>query len=238
MQVTISLGLEELKLLPEELRQKIQSSLGLPVSTEPQYDIRDFMDRGICPPHRFKTVGEWLANTPLLPMGPAPAGYPAPAFVPPAPQPMPSFAPPVQQMAPPQSMPAPPAKQPVVQNGVPTFMASKGGLDQQSVAVDVMSNQPVTPATPPSAPVMPQFNQAPLTVAPVTTGVAAMAPVTGPAVDAATVRAAAIRAHNSLTNGKQIVAAAQAASGVSIAGLTNENASMLAAALRQQGVNV
>ena len=223
MQVTISLGLEELKLLPEELRQKIQSSLGLPVVT-PQQIQQAYVQQ---------TVQEILQ--------PAVAQLPpqvTPAFVPPAPQPMPSFAPPVQQMAPPQSMPAPPAKQPVVQNGVPTFMASKGGLDQQSVAVDVMSNQPVTPATPPSAPIMPQFNQAPLTVAPVTTGVAAMAPMTGPAVDAATVRAAAIRAHNSLTNGKQIVAAAQAASGVSIAGLTNENAPMLAAALRQQGVNV
>lgn len=229
MQVTISLGLEELKLLPEELRQKIQSSLGLPVVT-PQQIQQAYVQQ---------TVQEILQ--PVVTAGPNPYSVQSqvmPAFVPPAPQPMPSFAPPVQQMAPPQSMPAPPAKQPVVQNGVPTFMASKGGLDQQSVAVDVMSNQPVTPATPPSAPVMPQFNQAPLTVAPVTTGVAAMAPMTGPAVDAATVRAAAIRAHNSLTNGKQIVAAAQAASGVSIAGLTNENASMLAAALRQQGVNV
>lgn len=226
MQVTISLGLEELKLLPEELRQKIQSSLGLPVVTPQQAQ-----------PWAQQAVQDFVTAQ----------QYPQPpvtqAFVPPAPQPMPSFAPPVQQMAPPQmappqSMPAPPAKQPVVQNGVPTFMASKGGLDQQSVAVDVMSNQPVTPATPPSAPVMPQFNQAPLTVAPVTTGVAAMAPMTGPTVDANTVRAAAIRAHNSLTNGKQIVAAAQAQSGVSIAGLTNENAPMLAAALRQQGVNV
>jgi|694.fasta_scaffold00458_33 hypothetical protein len=212
MQVTISLGLEELKLLPEELRQKIQSSLGLPVVT-PQ-----------------RTIPEVATSTShaILPVFAAPE----------APQAVPAFALPVQQMVPPASMPAPPAKQPVVQNGVPTFMPSKGGLDQQSVAVDVLSNQPVTPATPPSAPVMPQFNQAPLTVAPVTTGVAAMAPITGPAIDAGTVRAAAIRAHNSLTNGKAIVAAAQAASGVSIAGLTNENASLLANALRQQGVNV
>ena len=223
MQVTISLGLEELKLLPEELRQKIQSSLGLPVAT-PQQVTQAYVQQ---------TVQEILQPVVTA----VPGQYSAP-FMPPAPQPMPSFAPPVQQVAPPQSMPAPPAKQPVVQNGVPTFMASKGGLDQQSVAVDVMSNQPVTPATPPSAPVMPQFNQAPLTVAPVTTGVAAMAPMAGPTVDAATVRAAAIRAHNSLTNGKQIVAAAQTQSGVSIAGLTNENAPMLAAALRQQGVNV
>ena len=224
MQVTISLGLEELKLLPEELRQKIQSSLGLPVVT-PQQVQQAYVQ---------PTVQELYAQQTVTPL----PSQVMPAFMPPAPQPMPSFAPPVQQMAPPQSLPAPPAKQPVVQNGVPTFMASKGGLDQQSVAVDVMSNQPVTPATPPSAPVMPQFNQAPLTVAPVTTGVAAMAPMAGPAVDAATVRAAAIRAHNSLTNGKQIVAAAQTQSGVSIAGLTNENAPMLAAALRQQGVNV
>ena len=224
MQVTISLGLEELKLLPEELRQKIQSSLGLPVVT-PQQVQQAYVQ---------PTVQELYAQQTVTPL----PSQVMPAFMPPAPQPMPSFAPPVQQMAPPQSLPAPPAKQPVVQNGVPTFMASKGGLDQQSVAVDVMSNQPVTPATPPSAPVMPQFNQAPLTVAPVTTGVAAMAPMAGPTVDAATVRAAAIRAHNSLTNGKQIVAAAQTQSGVSIAGLTNENAPMLAAALRQQGVNV
>lgn len=218
MQVTISLGLEELKLLPEELRQKIQSSLGLPVVT-PQRTIPEVAT--------LTSVATSTSHTS------------PPAFVvPEAPQPMPAFAPPVQQMVPPTSMPAPPAKQPVVQNGVPTFMPSKGGLDQQSVAVDVLSNQPVTPATPPSAPVMPQFNQAPLTVAPVTTGVAAMAPVTGPAIDAGTVRAAAIRAHNSLTNGKAIVAAAQAASGVSIAGLTNENASLLANALRQQGVSV
>jgi hypothetical protein len=219
MQVTITLGLEELKLLPEELRQKIQSSLGLPVATPQQAYVQ-------------QAVQEILQ----------PAVAQLPAFAPPASLPtqvLPAFVPPVQQMTPPQSMPAPPAKQPVVQNGIPTFMASKGGLDQQSVAVDVISNQPVTPATPPSTPVIPQINQAPLTVAPVTTGVAAMAPMqAGPPVDAATVRAAAIRAHNSLTNGKQIVAAAQAASGVSIAGLTHENAPLLANALRQQGVNI
>lgn len=223
MQVTISLGLEELKLLPEELRQKIQSSLGLPVVT-PQQVTQAYVQQA---------VQEILQ--PVVTAGPAftPFNHPAPVQ-----QPMPSFAPPVQQMAPPQSIPAPPAKQPVVQNGIPTFMPSKGGLDQQSVAVDVMSNQPVTPATPPSAPVMPQFNQAPLTVSPVTTGVATMAPMQGVTIDAGAVRAAAIRAHNSLTNGKQIVAAAQAASGVSIAGLTNDNAHLLANALRQQGVNV
>lgn len=225
MQVTITLGLEELKLLPEELRQKIQSSLGLPVVTQQQ----------MAQAYVQQTVQEILQQ-PVVTAVPQTLQQAMPAFAPPTqlqtvlPNAMP-------HVAPPQSMPAPPAKQPVIQNGVPTFMPSKDGLDQQSVAVDVMTNNPVTPATPPSAPVVPQFNQAPLTVAPVTTGVAAMAPM-GPAVDAATVRAAAIRAHNSLTNGKQIVAAAQAASGVSIANLTNENAPLLAHHLRNQGVNV
>jgi hypothetical protein len=206
MQVTISLGLEELKLLPEELRQKIQLSLGLPVVTAQVF--------------AQQVVQETPQPTVI------------PVYHPP--QAMPAFTPPVQQM----DMPAPPVKQPVVQNGIPTFLPSRGGIDQQSIAVDVMSNQAFTPAAAPSAPTMPQFNQAPLTVAPVTTGVAVMAPMTGPLVDAATVRAAAIRTHNNLTNGKQLVAAAQAASGVSIAGLTGDNAHLLANALRQQGVQV
>jgi hypothetical protein len=212
MQVTITLGLEELKLLPEELRQKIQSSLGLPVVT-PQQVTQAYVQQA---------VPEILQ----------------PAVTPPAQQAMPTFAPPVQQVAPPQSMPAPPIKQAVVQNGIPTFTASRGGLDQQSVAIDVLSNQPVSPATPSSAPVMPQFNQAPLTVAPVTTGVAAMASMPSVTIDPGTVRAAAIRTHNNVPNGKQIVAAAQTASGVSIAGLDASNAHLLANALRQQGVEV
>lgn len=215
MQVTITLGLEELKLLPEELRQKVQSSLGLPVTT-PQQIQQAYVQQA---------VNEILQQ---------PQVTQVPAFAPPASLPsqvLPSFTPP-------QSMPAPPTKQPVVQNGIPTFMPTKGGLDQQSVAVDVLSNQPITPATPPSAPVMPQFNQAPLTVAPVTTGVAAMAPMPGVTIDPSKVRAAAIRAHNNMPNGKQIVAAAQSASGVTIAGLTADNAHLLANALAQQGVQV
>lgn len=227
MQVTITLGLEELKLLPEELRQKIQSSLGLPVVT-PQQIQQAYVQH---------TVNEILQQPQVtsVPAFAPPASLPTqvlPSFMPPAPQAMPSFAPPQQ------AMPEPPTKQPVVQNGIPTFMPTKGGLDQQSVAIDVMSNQPVTPATPPSAPAMPQFNQAPLTVAPVATGVAAMAPMQGVTVDPSKVRAAAIRAHNNMPNGKQIVAAAQSASGVTIAGLTAENAHLLANALAQQGVQV
>lgn len=227
MQVTITLGLEELKLLPEELRQKIQSSLGLPVVTQQQ----------VQQPWVQPTVQELYAQQTVTPV-PAfapPASLPSqvlPSFMPPAPQAMPSFAPPQQ------AMPEPPTKQPVVQNGIPTFMPTKGGLDQQSVAIDVLSNQPITPATPPSTPVMPQFNQAPLTVAPVTTGVAAMAPMQGVTVDPSKVRAAAIRAHNNMPNGKQIVAAAQSASGVTIAGLNTENAYLLANALAQQGVQL
>lgn len=225
MQVTISLGLEELKLLPEELRQKIQASLGLPVVT-PQQVTQAYVQQA---------VQEILQPAVTV----VPGHYPAQPFVPPAPQQaMPAFAMPVQQLAPPQSMPAPPTKQAVVQNGIPTFIASKGGLDQQSVAIDVMSNQPVSPATPPSAPAMPQFNQAPLTVAPVTTGVSAMASMPSVTVDPGAVRAAAIRTHNNVPNGKQIVAAAQSASGVSIAGLDASNAHLLANALRQQGVEV
>jgi hypothetical protein len=224
MQVTITLGLEELKLLPEELRQKIQSSLGLPVVT-PQQVTQAYVQQA---------VPEILQPAVTV----VPGQYPAPAFTPPAQQAMPTFAPPVQQVAPPQSMPAPPIKQAVVQNGIPTFTASRGGLDQQSVAIDVLSNQPVSPATPSSAPVMPQFNQAPLTVAPVTTGVAAMASMPSVTIDPGTVRAAAIRTHNNVPNGKQIVAAAQTASGVSIAGLDASNAHLLANALRQQGVEV
>lgn len=227
MQVTITLGLEELKLLPEELRQKIQSSLGLPVVT-PQQIQQAYVQQAVNEILQQPQVTQVPAFAP-------PASLPTqvlPPFMPPAPQAMPSFAPPQQ------AMPEPPAKQPVVQNGIPTFMPTKGGLDQQSVAIDVLSNQPITPATPPSAPVMPQFNQAPLTVAPVTTGVAAMAPMQGVTIDPAKVRAAAIRAHNNMPNGKQIVAAAQSASGVSIAGLNTENAHLLANALAQQGVQV
>lgn len=235
MQVTITLGLEELKLLPEELRQKIQSSLGLPVVT-PQQIQQAYVQH---------TVNEILQQPQVtsVPAFAPPASLPSqvlPSFMPPAPASlqqvlpgaMPSFTPPQQ------AMPEPPTKQPVVQNGIPTFMPTKGGLDQQSVAIDVMSNQPISPATPPSAPAMPQFNQAPLTVAPVTTGVAAMAPMQGVTVDPSKVRAAAIRAHNNMPNGKQIVAAAQSASGVTIAGLTAENAHLLANALAQQGVQV
>jgi hypothetical protein len=106
MQISITVGLDELRSLPFEWQKKILASLDLPVSppayAEPVPQVAQFSQQA------------------------------------PVPTPMPAFAPPTQQVQ-------QPPKQPVMQNGVPTFLPDKGFVTQQSVALDVLSGQPIQP---------------------------------------------------------------------------------------------
>lgn len=221
MQITITVGLGELRSLPAEWQQKILASLSVPVAPAAQ--------------------AEPVPNVMSLPQMAQQAFNPASAmtFTPQPPQhqvpiSMPTFAPPTQQVQ-------QPTKQPTIQNGVPTFLPDRGFVTQQSVALDVMSGQPIQPPVQTSqAPVMPQFQAAPVNVAPVGVQGTAMAPMQSPpgAADPATVRSAAIHAFNKISGGREIVAAAEAASGVKVMALAPDNAHLLAHALRERGVAV
>jgi hypothetical protein len=185
MQFTLTLGLEDLKSLPLELRQKVQQALDLPVST---------------------------------------------------PQPVAPVQPPVTQFVAPQPAFVLPAKQPQMVGNRPTFMPDMTGPTAMSGAVDVLTGQPVQFA-PPVAPVMPQVPQTPVNVGPIPTQGPAT-PVQVPQADLSAVRGAAVRLANDPNNGRQRLAAAEAACGVKIAGLTPDNCGALALALRNVGVPI
>ena len=62
-----------------------------------------------------------------------------------------------------------PTKQPIIQGNTKVFMPDRGHPTQQNAAIDVMTGQPQQPMSAPAAPMMPQFQNAPINVAPVTT---------------------------------------------------------------------
>lgn len=214
MQISITVGLDELRSLPVEWQQKILASLSVPTSPALQ--------------------AEPVPNVLSLPQMAQQTFNSAPPFSPQSPISMPTFAPPTQMVQ-------QPTKQPIIQNGVPTFLPDKGFVTQQSVALDVMSGQPIQPPVQTSqAPAMPQFQAAPVNVSPVGVTGTVMAPMQSPpgAADPATVRSAAIHAFNKISGGREIVAAAEAASGVKVMALAPDNAHLLAQALRERGVAV
>ncbi len=217
MNITISLGLEDLKNLPLELRQKIQQALDLPVIQaaqpvqQPQYTPAQIAEA---------VVQQVTQQTAPFAVSPPPAAF---QFQPQ--QPM--FSPPTQ-----------PVKEPVIVDGVRTFQADRNNPNAASVAVDVTTGQMIPLSAPAgNTPVVPQFSNAPLQVAPVAIpGPVNPAPM--PAANVNDVRSAAIRLWNGSMDGKQRLQAAIQSCGVQIAALSEQNAGALAQALRQQGVQI
>jgi hypothetical protein len=141
---------------------------------------------------------------------------------------------PYQPLAPVQPQPvAPvvpvPTKQPIIQGNTKVFMPDRGHPTQQNAAIDVMTGQPQQPMSAPAAPMMPQFQNAPVNVAPVTT----VGPVQmnlQPLANAVTeAKHAAIRLHNDATRGgKSALDACMQASGVpSYNDINDSNATVL-----------
>jgi hypothetical protein len=226
MNITISLGLEDLKTLPLELRQKIQQALDLPViqAAQPQ-TLMQYQAEAV---QQIQNAGPaFMQHDPNL--GKAPPQFttsPPPAAFTFQPQ-QPMFSPPTQ-----------PVKEPVIVDGVRTFQADRNNPNAASVAVDVTTGQ-IIPLTAPAGntPVVPQFSNAPLQVTPVAiTGPVNPAPM--PAANVNDVRSAAIRLWNGSVDGKQRLQAAIQSCGVQIAALSDQNAGALAQALRQQGVQI
>lgn len=156
-------------------------------------------------------------------------------------QPQPVQQQPVYQPQP-QAFQAPPVmmptKQPVMENGKPTFKPDMGHFSQQSAAVDVMTGQPIAIGQAPTAPVIPQFNNAPA-VQPVAppAPVQQAPPMPVPNVDLATVKAAVLRAYtNTAIDGKATVAAVLTAAMVpNVQSIDQTNMGRVAAELQKYG---
>jgi len=224
MNITISLGLEDLKTLPLELRQKIQQALDLPVITAvPQpHQLTQYQAEAV---QQIQNAGPaFMQHDPNL--GKAPFAVSPPAFNF-QPQP-PMFTPPAQ-----------PVKEPVMVDGVRTFQADRNNPNAASVAVDITTGQqiPIASAPPANTPVIPQFSNAPLQVTPVAVA-GPVNPAPAPPANVNDVRSAAIRLWNGSMDGKQRLQAAIQSCGVQIAALSEQNAGALAQALRQQGVQI
>lgn len=192
MQLTLSLGLEDLAALPVEMRQKIQQALQLPAAASITYvQVPEPV-----PPQSFTVV-------------------PPVVLTPPPVVQMPVWAQPV------------PVKEPQIIGNTKVYLADRGHITQQSSAVDVLTGQPVQIA-PPSGPVIPQIQNAPVNVTPVTTtGPVVMQPV--PGVDVSFVRAAALRLYGSPElGGKNTLDACMARIGMNgMASLSEQNAGPL-----------
>jgi hypothetical protein len=196
--------MDRLKDLPLDMRQAIQQALGLPMQA--------------------------VATTTVLPSQPvylATETYTAPIV-----QPQIVHAPQVQQ---PVVQPAPEpvvTKQPVLQGNTKVFLPDRGHPTQQNAAIDVMTGQPQQIAAPQSAPVVPQFQNAPVNVSPVaTTGPVQMN--LQPQADLASARKAAIQLYNDPSRGGNdtLNACLQMAGIHSMAELNGSNASALYGAI-------
>lgn len=222
MNITISLGLEDLKTLPLELRQKIQQALDLPViqAAQPVQYVQAPAAMQFTPAQVAEAVVQHVTQQA------APFAVSPPAFTFQPQQPM--FTPPAQ-----------PVKEPVMVDGVRTFQADRNNPNAASVAVDITTGQqiPITSAPPANTPVIPQFSNAPLQVTPVAVA-GPVNPAPAPPANVNDVRSAAIRLWNGSMDGKQRLQAAIQSCGVQIAALSEQNAGALAQALRQQGVQI
>lgn len=186
MQITLSFGLDRLKDLPVDMRQEIQRALNLPVQAVATETVV---------PHQ-NGAPPWVA--PIHPV------Y--------QPQPQIVHAPQVQQpVVQPEQVPT---KQPVIQGNTKVFLPDRNHPSQQNAAIDVMTGQPTQVMTPPSAPVMPQIQNAPVNVTPVaTTGPVQMN--LQPQADVGAARAAAVRLYNDPSRGgNQALQACLAAAGM------------------------
>jgi len=214
MQITISLGLEELGSLPLETRQKIQSALNLPVSTPTQ-----------------------VVQQPPVTVVPGP--YSVPQQLPTG-----SFTTTAAdgtvttQAVPVTAQPAPPVqtKQPQIVGNTQLFRPDMGHPTQMNSAVDVTTGRPVPIAPPSDVPNIPQFSNTPVNVTPVVTQGPIVQQIV-PDANKAVAQAAAIRAYNRPDGqGQAIVNAALAKSGVgSMPNLSDANAGTFYQALRELG---
>lgn len=184
MQITLTIGLDRLKDLPLDMRQEIQRALGLPVP------VGQYTPQQLQQAYLQQTVSSIL-------------GVPVQETVQPSVQvvqPQIVHAPQVQQSV---VQPAPEpvvTKQPVLQGNTKVFLPDRGHPTQQNAAIDVMTGQPQQIAAPQGAPAVPQFQNAPVNVSPVTT----TGPVQmnlQPQADLASARQAAIRLYNDSTRG-------------------------------------
>jgi hypothetical protein len=88
----------------------------------------------------------------------------------------------------------------VLQGNTKVFLPDRGHPTQQNAAIDVMTGQPQQIAAPQAAPVVPQFQNAPVNVSPVaTTGPIQMN--LQPQADLASARKAAIQLYNDPSRG-------------------------------------
>lgn len=147
------------------------------------------------------------------------------------------------QPAPVQQAPAPAPigqpvvspKAPVVEGNTRVFLADRNHFSQQNAAVDVLTGRPVDIAVP-TAPSVPQMQNTPVSVTPVQTA-GPVTPVSHPACDVPTARAAAIRLHNNTAlGGKAAVDNAITRSGIgTMANLNESNAGALYSAILSMG---
>ena len=206
MQITISMGLEELGSLPLEMRQKIQSALNLPVSTPTQA-----VQQG---PQTFVIPVQATGAT-----SPSPAVQTTVAWESPA-QP----APPVQ------------TKQPQIVGNTAVFRPDMGHPTQTNSAVDVTTGRPVPIAPPSNVPNIPQFSNTPVNVTPVVTQGPIVQQIVPDANKAVAQAAAIRAYNRPDGQGQAIVNAALAKSGVgSMPNLSDTNAGAFYQALRELG---
>jgi len=140
------------------------------------------------------------------------------------------------QQAPPAPYAPPATKSPLIQGNTKVWMPDMGHQTQVSSAVDVTTGKPIAVAAMPDAPVVPQYSNAPVTVAPLPMG--GQPPVgPHPHCDVETARGAAIRLYrNDALGGVNALNAAVAKAGIgSMSNLSAENASALYSAILSVG---
>jgi hypothetical protein len=194
---------------------QITLSIGLDRLKDLPLDMRQEIQRALDLPMQVVSVSNQTTGYagPVHPSGIVPMVAPSPVY---------------------QSQPVAPAapeptKQPIIQGNTKVFLPDRGHPTQQNAAIDVMTGQPQQPLSAPAAPMMPQFQNAPVNVTPVTTvgpvqmNLQPMANAVGEA------RAAAIRLHNDSTRGgKEALNACLMASGIpSFNDLNEGNATVL-----------
>jgi hypothetical protein len=196
---------------------QITLSIGLDRLKDLPLDMRQEIQQALDLPMQAVATQSMLPNQPVYVATPPLANqmvHNAPAYV--QPQPVAPAAP-------------EPTKQPIIQGNTKVFLPDRGHPTQQNAAIDVMTGQPQQPMSAPAAPAIPQFQNAPVNVTPVTTvgpvqmNLQPMANAVGEA------RAAAIRLHNDSTRGgKEALNACLMASGIpSFNDLNEGNATVL-----------
>lgn len=160
----------------------ITLSIGLDRLKDLPLDMRQEIQRALDLPMQAVAASTILPNQPVYVSAPVALAQPAPQpVVQPTPEPVVT-------------------KQPIIQGNSRVFLPDRGHPTQQNAAIDVMTGQPQQVSAPQAAPAMPQFQNAPVSVSPVTT----TGPVQmnlQPQADLASARQAAIRLYNDSTRG-------------------------------------